>query len=54
MPVSISVIVPAYNEAQNLPVLMDRLFPVPEGLGQAFEVIVVNDGSKDATIGWDC
>ena len=50
MPVSISVIVPAYNEAQNLPVLMDRLFPVLEGLGQAFEVIVVNDGSKDATM----
>ena len=48
---TISVIVPAYNEAQNLPVLVERLFPVLQGLGRGFEVIVVNDGSKDDTIG---
>ena len=48
---TISVIVPAYNEEQNLPVLVERLFPVLEGMGRPFEVIVVNDGSKDNTIG---
>ncbi len=47
---TISVIVPAYNEEQNLPVLVARLFPVLEGLGREFEVIVVNDGSKDRTM----
>ncbi len=47
---TISVIVPAYNEAANLPILVERLFPVLEGLGRGFEVIVVNDGSRDATL----
>ena len=47
---TISVIVPAYNEARNLPVLVERLFPVLQGLGRGFEVIVVNDGSKDDTL----
>src|SRR5438552_15099947 len=47
---AISVIVPAKNEAQNLPVLVERLFPVLHGLGQPFEVIVVNDGSTDDSL----
>jgi dolichol-phosphate mannosyltransferase len=44
------VIVPAFNEERNLPVLVDRLFPVLRGLGRTFEVIVVNDGSRDGTL----
>jgi glycosyltransferase involved in cell wall biosynthesis len=47
---AISVIVPAKNEAQNLPVLVERLFPIMHGLGQPFEVIVVNDGSTDDSL----
>jgi len=47
---AISVIVPAKNEAQNLPVLLERLFPVLHGLGRSFEVIVVNDGSTDDSL----
>lgn len=47
---AISVIVPAKNEAQNLPVLIGRLFPILHGLGQPFEVIVVNDGSTDDSL----
>jgi dolichol-phosphate mannosyltransferase len=47
---AISVIVPAKNEEQNLPVLIDRLLPVLRGLGQPFEVIVVNDGSTDGSL----
>jgi glycosyltransferase involved in cell wall biosynthesis len=47
---AISVIVPAKNEEQNLPVLVDRLLPVLRGLGQTFEVIVVNDGSTDGSL----
>jgi glycosyltransferase involved in cell wall biosynthesis len=44
---SISVIVPAKNEARNLPVLAERLFPVMHAIDRPFEVIVVNDGSTD-------
>src|SRR5260221_9304044 len=47
---AISVIVPAKNEAQNLPVLAERLFPVLHGLGRPFEVMVVNDGSTDDSL----
>jgi dolichol-phosphate mannosyltransferase len=47
---SISVIIPAKNEAENLPVLAERLLPVLRGLGWPFEVIVVNDGSMDGTL----
>ena len=47
---SISVIVPAKNEEQNLPVLVERLFPILRGLSRPFEVIVVNDGSTDGSL----
>ena len=47
---SLSVIVPAKNEEQNLPVLLARLFPVLHDLGRPFEVIVVNDGSTDGSL----
>ena len=46
----ISVIVPAKNEEQNLPILIEQLFPVLHGLCRPFEVIVVNDGSTDGTL----
>ena len=46
----LSVIVPAKNEERNLPVLIERLFSVLRGLGRAFEVIVVNDGSTDGSL----
>ena len=47
---AVSVIVPAKNEAENLQVLVERLFPVLRALGQPFEVIVVNDGSTDDSL----
>jgi dolichol-phosphate mannosyltransferase len=46
----LSVIVPAKNEAQNLPVLIKRLLPVLRGIRLPFEVIVVNDGSTDGSL----
>lgn len=45
----LSVIVPAYNEAEVLPQLHDRLTAVLAGLDMAAEIIYVNDGSRDAT-----
>lgn len=44
---SISVIVPVYNSAAILPELVERLEPVLESLGCEFEVIFVNDASRD-------
>lgn len=46
----ISVIVPVYNEEDNLHPLMDRLVPVLEGMGVEWEVLFVNDGSGDRSL----
>lgn len=45
----ISVIFPAYNEEQNLAELHRRLLAALRLLGQPFEIIAVNDGSRDNT-----
>jgi dolichol-phosphate mannosyltransferase len=45
----VSVIVPAYNEEGNIPVLCERLLAVLDGIGTPFEIILVNDGSSDRT-----
>lgn len=47
---AVSVIVPAKNEAANLPELIAQLLPVLQTLGRRFEIIVVNDGSTDGTL----
>jgi len=46
----ISIVVPVFNEEKGLGLLLDRLLPVLEGLGMAFEVIFVNDGSRDSSL----
>ena len=43
----LSVVIPVYNEALNLPVLFARLYPVLDTLGRSYEVIFTNDGSGD-------
>ena len=48
--VALSVIVPVYNEELNVPVLIERLLPVLDGLGYPFEVIAVDDGSTDRSL----
>jgi len=49
MPPEISIIVPAYNEARRLPETLDRLEQYISARGLRAEVIVVDDGSVDAT-----
>jgi glycosyltransferase involved in cell wall biosynthesis len=46
---SLSVFFPAYNDAPSLPQLIGNTFQVLEDHVEDFEVIVVNDGSRDAT-----
>jgi glycosyltransferase involved in cell wall biosynthesis len=45
----LSVVVPARNESANLAPLLDRLVPVLGGLDLPYEIVVVDDGSTDAT-----
>lgn len=46
----ISILCPCYNEAEALPVFFQEITPVMEKLGEAFEIVCVNDGSRDGTI----
>ncbi len=46
-PIEISVVVPVYNEEENLPILVPKLSEVLKGLHKAYEVIFVDDGSSD-------
>ena len=44
-----SVVVPVFNEADNVRPLWDRLLPVLTQTGGRFEVVFVDDGSRDGT-----
>lgn len=44
---SISVVVPVYNSEPVLPELVKRLRPVLAGLADKYELVLVNDGSRD-------
>jgi len=46
-PIELSVIVPVYNEEQGLHALFDRLYPALDKLGIAYEILFINDGSRD-------
>jgi glycosyltransferase involved in cell wall biosynthesis len=49
MPQGISIVLPAYNEEENLSVAVDRALEVMPDLVSDFEVIIVDDGSTDGT-----
>jgi undecaprenyl-phosphate 4-deoxy-4-formamido-L-arabinose transferase len=43
----VSIVVPVYNEEAVLPSLFARLYPALDALNQSYEVIFINDGSRD-------
>ena len=45
----ISVIIPAKNEAQGIESIIGRVREALEETGRSYEIIVVDDGSTDAT-----
>jgi len=49
-PVTLSVVTPMYNEREAVDHFVARLRPVLDGLGVTYEVVAVDDGSKDATV----
>lgn len=44
---AVSVVIPVYNEEEVLQALFDRLYPVLDASGETYEIIFVNDGSRD-------
>jgi glycosyltransferase involved in cell wall biosynthesis len=47
---TLSVIIPVYNEEECLPRLHDELRPVMESIGRSYEIIYVDDGSRDGSL----
>ena len=45
----LSVVIPVYNEEAVLPALFARLYPALDALGCTYEVVFVNDGSRDSS-----
>ena len=43
----LSVIIPVYNEQETLPALFARLYPALDALDVSYEVLFINDGSRD-------
>jgi undecaprenyl-phosphate 4-deoxy-4-formamido-L-arabinose transferase len=49
MNIDLSVVIPVYNEEQGLPALFARLYPALDALGISYEIVFVNDGSRDGS-----
>lgn len=46
----LSLVVPCYNEAENVAAFQDAVITAFDGCGYDYEIVYVNDGSKDATM----
>ena len=42
-----TVVIPVFNEQEVLPALFARLYPALDALGRPYEIVFVNDGSRD-------
>jgi glycosyltransferase involved in cell wall biosynthesis len=49
-PIALSIITPIYNEEQNIPKLLAGLLQALSRLNKRFEIIAVNDGSRDGSL----
>jgi glycosyltransferase involved in cell wall biosynthesis len=47
--IGITAVVPAYNEAESLPELVREITAALEALGRSWEILIVDDGSRDGT-----
>jgi glycosyltransferase involved in cell wall biosynthesis len=47
---NLSLITPVYNEQQNLPLLFEAIYMAMNSLNQSWEVILVDDGSRDNSL----
>ena len=46
----LSLVVPCYNEAENVSAFQEAVIGAFQGCGYDYEIVFVNDGSKDATL----
>ena len=46
----VSVVIPVFNEEKNLPDLVSRLRAVMDGTGEPYELVFVDDGSRDGSL----
>ncbi|HVP71644.1 MAG TPA: glycosyltransferase [Gemmatimonadaceae bacterium] len=46
----VSVVIPVYNEEATLPALFPRLYGALDALGRGYEIILVDDGSRDTSM----
>jgi dolichol-phosphate mannosyltransferase len=49
--IDLSVVIPVFDEEESIPRLVDSVFAVLKRLDRTFEVIIVNDGSQDGSLG---
>ncbi len=47
MPIEISIVIPLYNEEESIPELCEWITQTMKKMGSTFEVLLVDDGSKD-------
>ena len=49
-PLDVSIVIPLYNEEESVDALHREVTAAAEGLDRAYELILVNDGSRDGTL----
>lgn len=47
---NLSLVIPVFNEQDNLPLLFEALYPTMNSLGKTWEAIFVDDGSRDNSL----
>ena len=46
----LSIVAPCYNEEAVIDIFLEKIFEVLERVGRSFEIVFVNDGSRDSTL----
>lgn len=46
----ISLVIPCFNEEDAIPVLLSSVVPIMETTGHDYEMVFVDDGSRDKTV----
>src|SRR4029077_19745955 len=48
----LSIVIPAYNERESMPPLFPELREALAAAGRSYEIVIVDDGSRDGTAEW--
>jgi len=48
--VDLSIVIPCYNEQESIPIFLDEVVPILKSLELSYELVFINDGSRDATL----